>query len=637
VRGAITALAFTLAVLLIASLSRPVENLFRDVLASAASPFTDPGESVVLVTVTEETLAALPYRSPIDRGFLADLIEHIGKAQPRAVGIDILFDQPTEPQKDERLARVLEEARFPLVVASAEAADGLTQRQIDWLAAFSASTPRGLATLSLDPFDGVVRRLFAGRMSQGVWRPGFAEAVALAGGSRPPAMRADMVYFRTAEATPHAFPAYPAHAARFLPAEWFRGKHVLIGVDLPLDDRHPTPFAALNGVKAGTLPGVVIHAHALAQIRGGQSITRAGVLPVGLLLLSGMGLAGWLAWRPLPVLLKPPLLMGLLAAIIATAALLYWRFGVVVPAIWPSVLVAGVFTVVAFLAWHRDNDERRFIRQAFSQYVSPAVVDTILRDPGSLRLGGERRTITCVFTDLEGFTGFSEGLAPERTALLLNDYLDRVCDLFVAHGATIDKVIGDSVVGFFGAPAPQEDQAMRAVALALELDLLAEEFRAGLAADGVSLGVTRIGVHSGPAIVGNFGGKRFFDYTAIGDTVNTASRLEGANRYLGTRICVSAQVVEAATEYTYRPAGIIYLKGKNRGIEVFEPLNADAAVQTYLDEYRGAYELMRSGNRGAGEAFSRLAALHPEDRLAAFHNARLASGASGPDIHLSEK
>ncbi|GIL02947.1 MAG: hypothetical protein BroJett030_28460 [Alphaproteobacteria bacterium] len=631
------AIAFLVLVALAAALSRPVENFVRDLMMATISPWTQARDDIVLVTVTEDTLKLFPYRSPIDRAFLAELVGRIAAARPKAIGIDLLFDQATEPDKDAALKAALAGAGVPVVVAVASAEDGLAARQIAFLETFTEGIGQGLATLSRDPFDGVVRALFAGRDGAAGWRPGLAQALAAADGVEAPRERLAMLFYRDASAAPHPLPAYPAHTAGLLPPAWFAGKFVLIGVDLPLEDRHPTPFVVTEGVRGGTLPGIVIHAHALAQIvSGDRMLTPAPALVVALTLALA-AVAAWLAWRPLPVLFKPVLLLALVGAFWAAGLAGFAWFGLHVPMVAPSVLATGTAAFTGFLAWRRDSEERNFIQQAFSRYVSPAVVGSILKDPSSLRLGGERREVTCVFTDLEGFTTLSESLAPERIASLLNAYLDQVCDTFVEHGATLDKLIGDAVVGFFGAPVEQPDQAERAVALALAIDRLSEAFRAQMAADGIRLGVTRVGVHGGPAIVGNFGGKRFFDYTAIGDTVNTAARLEGANKYIGTRLCVSHAVARGVNLHTLRPAGIIYLKGKTEGIEAFEPLNPDQPEQTYRQAYCEAYRLMKAGDDGAFDRFAGLARLHPGDRLVEYHHRRLAQGLRGADILLSEK
>lgn len=628
-------------ILVMLLVTRPVENLVRDLMMSAISPFVSPPENIVIVTVNEDTLNPFPYRSPIDRGFLAGLVERIAVARPKAIGIDILFDQATEPEKDAALQQAIAASRVPVVLASAGHEDGLLASQLDYLAGFAPGTPRGLATLARDPFDGVVRELFAGREGSTGFQPAFASAMAVAGGDLGPAAigtkRRSKVYYRTQNSEPFPIPTYPADTVQVLPEEWFRDKYVLIGVDLALDDRHLTSFIALNGVADGTLPGVVLHAHALAQILTGDRLVPAGFPGAALMFLAGMVLAGWIAWRPLPVLFKPPLIILVLIAMWTVSAVLFSRLGLFVPVVGPSILVAGLSGLVAFLAWKRDREERRFLERAFSQYVSPAVVKTIVANPAMLRLGGERRIITCIFTDLQGFTTLSESLEPEEIARVLNGYLDRICNLFVAHGATIDKVIGDAVVGFFGAPAEQSDHADRAVRLAMAVDSLSEEFRHDMAAVGHSVGITRIGIHSGAAIVGNFGGERFFDYTAIGDTVNTAARLEGANKYVSTRICVSSATVERCHNTQFRPSGTIYLKGKTKGIEAFEPVGEAGAGTCALHEYVAAYGKLHRGGNGAKREFERLARKYPQDRLVAFHRERLEKGEKGTDIILSEK
>jgi adenylate cyclase len=638
-RRGIWALPLFLTVFALAAIvaSRPVENYIRDLMMSSISPFVSPPDEIVLVTVNETTLAEFSYRSPIDRAFLASLISHIVEAGPKAIGVDILFDQPTEQHKDIRLERALQNIDVPVVLASAGPEDGLSDKQLAYLNAFAPDLARGLATLARDPLDGVVRELFTGRETDTGFVPGFAAALAKSAGIEPQQTRRAMVYYHGADSQGFNFNAYPAHTATLLPPQWFSDKYVLIGVDLPLDDRHPTPFIPLNGVKAGTLPGVMIHAHALAQFLSGDRIMQTNIAGAGILFLAGLILASWLAWRPFPVLVKPLLIFAVVACMWTASGILFAQWAIYIPVVAPSLLVAGMSGAVAFLAWKRDRDRHRFIKRAFSQYVSPAVVQAVIDHPQTLRLGGERRLVTCVFTDLQGFTSISEYLPPEQIAAILNSYLDRICNLFIDHGATIDKVIGDAVVGFFGAPVEQPDQADRAVTLALAIDGLSEQFRAEMARDGYRLGITRIGIHSGPAIVGNFGGERFFDYTAIGDTVNTAARLEGANKYIGTRICVSAAVCDKARNQLFRPSGRIYLKGKTKGIDAFEPLHDRNSNRSDIEAYNAAFQLMHEKDLSACAAFSRLASEFPDDQLVAFHRDRLERGETGADITLGEK
>ncbi|MER9463774.1 adenylate/guanylate cyclase domain-containing protein [Mesorhizobium sp. M0387] len=620
-----------------ALVSPPLENILRDVMMVSISPFTHAPPNIVVVSITEQTLANLPYRSPLDRGFLADMVARIESARPLAIGIDLLFDQATEPEKDARLETAIETARVPVVIASASRTDGLTQRQSDYLNAFAPSAKRGLAALLHDNLDGVVRGAFPGREGGGAWMPSFVAVIAAStgvGGGHSPE---EMVYYRTGNSLPFSFPTYPAQAVPLAPLSWFEGKYVLIGVDLQQIDRHPTPFALLSGAKIGVLPGVAIHAHSLARLVSGNRITTpwpavgyAPMLLVGLFCL-------WIVSRPIPVVLKPVAVACTVLLVWISEAWAFARFAILVPMVAPALLVVGLSAFVGFLAWRRDAKARQFILNAFSKYVSPAVVAAIVKEPNALHLGGEKRELTCVFTDVEGFTSFSEQLAPEVLADVLNEYLNGLCELFVEHGATIDKVIGDAVVGFFGAPAAQNDQAERAVSLALAVQDHAQRLREKSARRGHSLGSTRIGIHGGPAIVGNFGGNRFFNYTAIGDTVNTAARLEGANKYIGTKNCISAEVAKQATRFLLRPAGVLHLKGKNQGIEAFEAMSRTSENTILCEEYAKAYALLGTDDKLATAAFELLVTNYPQDALIAFHHSRLASGRFRADIHLADK
>ena len=304
----------------------------------------------------------------------------------------------------------------------------------------------------------------------------------------------------------------------------------------------------------------------------------------------------------------------------------------------PILLKARIASGLESKQWSdEERNQRQFIRQAFSQFISPAVVDQLMSDPEKLSLGGERMEITCLFTDLAEFTTLIENNEPSVVLPVLNRYLDGLCRVFLQHDGTIDKIVGDALHGFFGAPVPQPDHACRATRCALDVDAYARSFIKEKEATDLGFGVTRIGVHSGTAVVGNFGGDAFFDYTAHGDVVNTAARLEGANKYLGTTVCASGETKSRCPEVAFRPVGQLLLKGKSKSLDVFEPLRDERVESFEVSGYVDAYRLMETGDNTALEAFTNLTASYPDDPLAVLHAGRLAQGKAGTLIVLDEK
>jgi adenylate cyclase len=302
-------------------------------------------------------------------------------------------------------------------------------------------------------------------------------------------------------------------------------------------------------------------------------------------------------------------------------------------------LLAALATFIAVLAVRFIYLDRqgRFLRRAFGSYVAPALVDQLVANPERLKLGGERREMSFLFTDLAGFTGMVEKIDPEEAVRLLNTYLDQMIEIAKANGGTIDKMIGDAVVVLFSAPVDQTNHAELATACALEMDAFANHFAAEQKARGIPFGITRIGVHSGTAIVGNFGGSGFFDYTALGDAMNTAARLESANKQFGTRIAISGETVRRCPGFTGRKIGDIILKGKREPTKVYEPMADETKKSDGYERYRAAYALMAGRARGARKAFETLADDYPDDGLVAFHLARLKAGDKGEVIELLEK
>jgi len=271
---------------------------------------------------------------------------------------------------------------------------------------------------------------------------------------------------------------------------------------------------------------------------------------------------------------------------------------------------------------------------SLSRYFSPNLAQRLADDTEAVDLEGQRREIATLFTDISSFTALVETLEPSVLGPLLNEYLAGMTDIVFANDGTVAKIVGDALHILFGAPGEQPDHATRAVACALSLDEFAQTFCERWQKKGIAFGITRIGVHAGPAIVGNFGGGRFFDYTAYGDTINVASRLETANKQLGTRICVSSALAEGVKHFRGRPIGDLVLRGRGEVIRAFEPLQAkqyeDPATKSYLD----AFALLEAGDVGAVAAFAAHVGKQPGDRLAAFHLKRLLNGERGARIAM---
>jgi len=612
-------------------LVRGAENATYDARVARLGVAMPQSEHIVLVTVTESTLAQFPYRSPLDRAFLADLIEHLGAVGVRAIGLDILLDQPTEPAKDARLAKALAASPVPIVAITGDRRDGLTAAQQSYLDATLGTVITAFASLPGDVSDGAVRRHDPSRSGADGPQRSLAAALAAIAGVNPPKTSFRLSYRGRPDAFTPPFAIYPAQAAALLPAEWLAGKLVLIGADLPHADRIRTPFS-IGG--APDMAGVEAHAHALDHMIEGRTEPRLSERGIVALLLAA-ALAGVIVVS-LAVPLWATLLLG--AAVLAG----YWVGAFagyaagwpLVPVVQPSLgflLAAGLGSAVLT---RRERARRRFLRQAFAHYVSPAVVDRLAADPSRLALGGERREMTFLFTDISGFTRLTEALDPPVMVSLLNAYLDGMCRIVLESGGTVDKLVGDAVHAFFGAPDDQTDHAARAVACALKLDSHAALFSAEQQAAGIAFGGTRIGVTTGPAIVGNFGGT-VFDYTAHGDVVNTAARLEAANASLGTRICVAEATTKQCPDAIFRPIGVLGLRGKMRAVAVFEPLAEYSAPA--LEAYRAAYGLLEARDGGARVAFQALAAEWPDDRLVARHLERLEAGEAGVEMTIESK
>lgn len=386
----------------------------------------------------------------------------------------------------------------------------------------------------------------------------------------------------------------------------------------------------------GVIPGIEVHAQALEQILDGTLLLRpswaaavellaivVGGLLIGAVALGGAALGGAAA------------LASMLALLWLGVWLAFTDSRLLIDATLPSLQLTGTFIIASLFRHIAAERRQRWIKLAFSRYISPNLVEYLLRHPEDLQLGGHQQVCSFVFTDLSDFTTLMEQMAPSEAIGVLNEYLENMIAIAFEYHGTLDRIVGDAVAIMFSAPIPQPDHPSRALGCALAMRRFADDYAAKLQGRGIAFGKTRIGVHSGEVIVGNLGGKTIFDYRALGDAVNTASRLESANKYLGTQICVSEATLSACPEILARPIGRILLKGKSQPIMAFEPIETDDDTLGIAD-YLAAYDLLRQADPAAAEAFRCYLERYPGDRLAAFHYHRLRCNHGGEIVELTE-
>ena len=268
-----------------------------------------------------------------------------------------------------------------------------------------------------------------------------------------------------------------------------------------------------------------------------------------------------------------------------------------------------------------EQARRAALRRAFATYVSPAVVDAIVADPASLKLGGDRRTLTVLFTDLAGFTGLAEKMPAEEVAAILNRHLGEMSDIVIRHGGTVDKFIGDAVMAFWGAPVADPDQSLHALEAAIEMQAATARMAAELAKSSGPALRMRVGLHRGECIVGNLGGNNRFEYTAIGDAVNLASRLEGVNNLYGTGILVSESVADSVGErICLRAVDTVRVKGRGAAVQLFTPCEDQRLVDRTLE----ALSAYRAGRwEEAEDKWREVAGVWPDDPVAKVFAGRL--------------
>lgn len=581
----VTALLLVLALLLarfswFLPVTGDAERSLYDLRSYIAAPRVDQDQRLQIVSYDDQTLIAVRKRSPLDRGLLARALTNLDAMGARAIGIDMLFDQPQD--EDEALIAALRGMKTPTFVAYANVQgnrDDIIYEQQQFLDGFmkrlegSNAWP---ASIRLDYANGVTRR----------WPETLAGLPPLLGRAMVNADSAedDVPFAGYTGAIRYRLPqsedrpvfsslridlfADPAVAQAL--ASQIKDRFVLIGGEIVDVDRVETPFTATTGE---SIPGIQVHAAMIAQmldyarlkaLAGWELWVIAALVVLAAALTS---LIEAKVWQLLPFLIAQ-------LALIGGAPFLMQQQGLDTldtPAVGWALGWILAFTAISSAARASGAVERKFAQSALGKYLPADIAQEIIDHPERLTLSGAKEELYILFSDLEGFTQLSHQLEPEVVARLLNDYLDRLSAVVLEHGGVIDKYVGDAVVAFWGAPIARADDGNRAARAGYALWQAGEAFRKSVDASFPPIGQTRVGLHFGEAVVGNFGGERRIQYTALGDAMNTAARLESANKSLGSAIMASREFAERSGLDWWRPMGRVVLRGRARPVDLYEP------------------------------------------------------------------
>ena len=618
-----------------------------------------------LVGATEDDIEDFDW--PLRDGELADLLERLASWGPRAIGVDIYRDKP-KPPGTERLNEVL--ARHKEIFWTFKLAEG-SNRMILPPEPLRGTERAVFADFVPDP-GNVVRRglLYAGDDNDTYTAMGMALAlrylafdhIGPAPGSGDdlrlgkvvlsplddtagPYTRLDSAGYQILldyHGGPHPF---RSHGIGEImrgddAASLVRGRVVIIGVNSEsVHDSFSTPFNTARH-RQQPMNGIVVHAHIADQVIR-EAEDGAPVLAGFPRRIEDLWIWGWaIAGVALGLLAR----YSILAVIGSTAGLLILA-GAVYEAFGAALLLPGLPAALAWIGstgltnrfMHAaSNRERRFIRTSFEHYLPTGVIEQMLRE-GTFKRGGQRKEFSVLFTDVAGFTTTCETMEPEFLDTILTEYFDGLGAAIFKHGGMLNEYIGDAVLAFFGVPHPQADHADRAVAAALTIDEFAQRFSAEQASHGISFGHTRIGVHTGTAMVGMIGAQARLKYGAQGDMLNAGARLDGLNKTVGTRILASGDVVRQAQRHRFRPIGGFVVKGRQGITEVFEPVDPRSQDTDWLDRYHTAFIALEAGQPEAAELVEALHRERPGDPCVAFHHRRLAAGETGALIIMTEK
>ncbi|WP_252258294.1 adenylate/guanylate cyclase domain-containing protein [Erythrobacter aurantius] len=622
-------------------LTSDAERALYDTRAYLAADMVEQDDRIILVVYDDQALINLEQRSPLPRDALAEALGNLDKMGAKAIGIDILFDQPQKD--DELLIETLRNMQTPTAVGYANvetnASDIVYEQQVfleEFMAALEGTNSRP-ASIRLDNSFGATRiwptiepdlppllgramledaggpvEAFEGYEGSIVYRRALRAGLdEMDDGAGQDQGNIEEPLFQSISI--ELFLDLDPAVAEFV-AQQIEGKYVLIGGDIVDYDRVETSITPWTGFEPA---GLSVHGEIIAQMLDGKVLPQVpewALWMMAVLVVATAALTALLEW-PAPKLV--PLLLLLAVMFVGIPFWLHFNdvdtYGL--PAVGWLVGWIIAFTAVTAAARSAGAAQRSFAQGALGKYIPRDIAQQIIDQPELLSLGGEKREIYVLFSDLEGFTKMSHAIPPEMVAKLLNRYLEMLSKVVLDHGGVIDKYVGDAVVAFWGAPIARPDDAERATKAGYAMWQAGEDFRREVAEMDPNLpkiGKTRVGLHFGEAVVGNFGGDTRIQYTALGDSMNTAARLEAANKPLDSNVSASREFIEKSNPDWWVPMGRIVLRGRARPVDIYHPRpDLPEEDRKALAEIA---QLSDSKHDVAVQSLEALIARHPDDK-----------------------
>lgn len=581
-------------------------NLFQNINNIFFDPLTTGTErkDVVIVGIDEKSLARYG-AFPWDRDIYANLLTSLDGYNPRVIGFDILFAESRAG--DEVLKNILRTMKTDVVFATKVEEDAYIS------SLYGGISPRvheGVVNVFPDN-DAKVRSVQNYFLYNKECLPSFSKKILSVATKMseyvPGKCDTKQKLFRYQENIQKI--SFVDVVDKDIPLEMLRDKIILVG--FATTDLEQDSFFGLLGSK---INGVEIHASAIAH---NLNNVRLVSVPNYVTLLANIIFAFLIAF--LPFFIKrfstQIIILVLVAAATFFGAIIGYEYGYKTYVPWAVGLPLFSYGLSLLYSYVTNVRKNEYLKKVFGTYVHPSLLEELISDPAKLKLGGEKRYMTVLFSDIRGFTTFSEKLSPEGLVDLLNDYLNTMSPLVLERRGTIDKYIGDAIMAFWNAPVATENHELLAVETALAMQEALVAFNKEKAdANGMKLGIG-IGINSGEMVVGNMGSDARFNYTIMGDAVNTGSRFEGLTKKYGVVTIVGESTRNAITDekILFRKLDVMTVKGKSEPTTIYEPLRASDSMREFVKNYESGFDAYIKGDFETAKKYLETLAAHGDE------------------------